>query len=276
MERAATTPIYDTAKLRPAFIQEILEAYRYRHLISQLIRRNILTRYKRSYLGVAWSMLNPLGMMIVMVVVFSTVFGRDLNYRVYLLSGLLAWNFFSEASSSIINNMVWGSSLLHRIYVPRTSFAIASVGTGLVNLLLALVPLLGLMLWVDVPVRPAILFTPVPALLLLMFTLGLGLMLSIGAMYFADIREMFKVVQRAWMYLTPIIYPERLLTDNGYQWLLNLNPIYYLIRVFRAPFQFGVLPTWEEFWPALLIAVTTFILGWLVFTRYADEFTYRV
>jgi ABC-type polysaccharide/polyol phosphate export permease len=276
MESTTATPVYDTDHLKPKFVQEIVESFQYRHLIWQLIQRNITTRYKRSFLGVAWSMLNPLGMMIVMTVVFSTIFGRELNYRVYLMGGLLAWNFFSEASTTIINNMIWGSSLLHRIYVPRSSFALSSVGTGLVNLFLAIVPLLLLMLWVDVPIRPAVLFAPIAALMLLMFTLGLGLALAVGAMYFADVSEMFKVVLRAWMYLTPIIYPENLLISNGYEWLLKINPMYYLIRVFRAPFQYGVLPTWGEFWPALLIASVTLLVGWMIFTHYSDEFTYRV
>lgn len=254
----------------------MIAAFQYRHLIGQLIRRNITTRYRRSILGVAWSMLNPLGMMIVMTIAFSTIFGGEPNYRIFLLGGLLAWNFFSETSTTIINTMIWGSSLLQRIYVPRTSFAISSVGTGLVNLFLALVPMLILMLFTDVPIRPAVLFTPISALLILAFTLGLGLALSVGAMYFADINEMFKVVLRAWMYLTPIFYPERLLLDSGYGWLLHLNPLYYLVQVFRFPFQFGRLPSLEMFLIATAISVTTLVIGWLLFTRYADEFTYRV
>jgi len=276
MQRTAAQTVYDTDNLKSNFIEEITGSFRYRHLIWQLVQRNITTRYKRSYLGVAWSMLNPLGMMIVMTVVFSTIFGRETNYRVYLLGGLLAWNFFSEASSTIINNMIWGSNLLQRIYVPRTTFALASVGTGLVNLFLALVPLLLLMLFTGVPIRAAVLFTPIAALLILMFTLGIGLALSVGAMYFADINEMFKVVQRAWMYLTPIIYPETLLQQNGYGWLLRFNPMYHLVRVFRDPFQYGTLPSWSEFLPAFLIASITLLVGWLLFTRFADDFTYRV
>ena len=221
-------------------------------------------------------MLSPLGMMIVMAIAFSTLFGQDLNYRVFLLAGLLAWNFFSESSTLMINNMVWGSGLLHRIYMPRTAFALSSVGTGLVNLYLAIIPLLLLMLATGVPIRPAVLFAPIGTLLLLMFTLGMGLALSATAVYFADVSEIFKVVLRAWMYLTPIIYPERILLDSGYGWILQFNPMYYLIRVFRDPFQFGTMPPLEQFLPATFIAVLSLILGWWIFTHNADEFTYRV
>ncbi|HUF40142.1 MAG TPA: ABC transporter permease [Anaerolineales bacterium] len=276
MDSSPASSVYDTDLLKPNFLREIGEAYRYRYLIWQLISRNIKIRYKRSFLGIAWSMLNPLGTMIVMVIVFSTLFGRGVNYPVYLLTGLLAWSFFSEASTMIINSMIWGSSLLQRIYLPRTAFALSAVGTGLVNLLLAIIPLLIIMLFTGAPIRPAVLFTLIPMLLLLMFTLGVGLALSIGAMYFADISEMFKVVLRAWMYLTPIIYPESLLASNGYGWVLRFNPMYYLIRVFREPFETGTLPSWDVFLPALLIAVFTLVLGWLVFTWYSDEFTHLV
>jgi len=276
MERTTDLPVYDTAHLRPAFVQEFVNVFRYRHLLFQLVRRNITIRYRRSFLGVAWSMLNPLGMMIVMAVVFSKVFGGEIEYRVFLLSGLLAWNFFAEASTLIIGSMIWGSELMQQVYVPRSSFALSSVGTGLLNLLLAIVPLLGVMLWVGVPIQWTILIAPIPAALILLFTLGVGLFLSVGAMYFADINEMFKVVLRAWMYLTPIVYPESLLIDNGYSWLLTFNPMYYLVRLFRVPFQFGRLPTAVEFLPALAISLSTFLIGWLVFNRYADEFTFRV
>ena len=276
MRTTTDLPVYDTANLKPAFIQELIDSFHYRHLLAQLIRRDVTIRYKRSLLGVAWSMLNPLGMMIVMTVVFSNIFGADIKYRVYLLSGLLAWNFFAEASSTGVGNMVWGSGLMQQVFVPRSLFVVSTVGTGLVNLLLAIVPLLGVMLWANVPVRWAVLFAPIPAVLILLFTLGVGLTLSVGAMYFADIQEMFKLVLRAWMFLTPIFYPESLLVDSGHAWILKFNPMTYLVRVFRIPFESGRLPNAAEFLPAVAIAVGTFLIGWLIFNRFADEFTYRV
>ncbi len=269
-------PIYDSAQRVHPALEELRESIRYRYLIRQIVRRDILTRYKRSVLGVAWSMLNPLGMMVVMTVVFSTVFGRDESYPAYLLSGLLAWNFMAEATTSIMRNLVWGSSLLQRIYVPRTAFAISSIGTGLVNLALSVIPLVLVMLVVGVPIRLSILFTPIAALLLTAFSLGLGLLLSVFAMYFPDVSEMYKVALRAWMYLTPIIYGEELLANGGAKWLLVVNPMRYLVNIFRIPIREGRIPVWEEFWPAALIAGVMLAVGWLVFTRQADEFAYRV
>src|SRR5205823_11000925 len=177
-------------------------------LLAQLVARNVKTRYKRSVLGVAWTMLNPLLMMTVTTIVFSGIFKFSTeHYPVYVLSGLLLWNFFAHTTTHAMSELVWGGGLLHRIYVPRGIFAMSALGTGLVNLLVALVPLLLIALVTGVGVGPAILFLPVPILLGAMFALGVSLALSALAVYFPDVVETFQVLLMAWMYLTPIIYP---------------------------------------------------------------------
>ncbi len=279
LERNAhMTTVYDTAQLRPPALEELFETFRYRHLIVQFVRRDIITRYKRSFLGIAWSMLNPLGTMIVMTIVFSSVFSRgdSAAYPVFLLSGLLAWNFFSNSVNLIMNNMVWGSNLLTRIYVPRSAFAVASLGTGFVHLGLEVIPLVVVMLFVRVPIRWTMLFLPVPSILIMFFTLGLGLILSVIAIYFADIREMFSVILRAWLYLTPIIYPEEMLSGSRFAWLLQINPLTHLIELFRIPILEGRIPTMAEMLPGIIIALATLIFGWVFFARQADEFAYRI
>ena len=277
MTHTKTLPIYDSSQKGHPALEELREAFRYRYLIQQIIRRDILARYKRSVLGVAWTMFNPLGTMVVMVIVFSTIFGRnDPGYPAYVLSGLLAWNFFSETTNTTMRNLVWGGGLLGHIYFPRTSFALSSAGTAIVNLTLSMVPLLVVMLFIRAPIRASILFLPVPALFLLLFSLGFGLLLSISAVYFPDVVEMYQIVLRAWMYLTPIIYPEHLLPDVVLQWIRILNPMYHLINFFRIPVHVGRIPTLIEAWPAVLISLLTVIVGWLIFTRRSDEFAYRV
>src|SRR5512138_2265592 len=110
-------PVYDSAQLIPHALQELKEALNYRFLIVQLARRDILARYKRSFLGVAWTMLSPLGMMLILSVVFSQVFGQSATYPAYVLTGLMAWNFFSQTTTLSMNSLVWGGGLLQRIYV---------------------------------------------------------------------------------------------------------------------------------------------------------------
>ncbi len=269
-------PVYDSARRGSPALEELREVLRYQHLVVQLIRRDILTRYKRSVLGVAWTMINPLGTMIVLTVVFSFAFGGGPGYAAYVLSGLLAWNFFAQSTNAAISHLVWGGGLLHRIYIPPTTFALAAIGTAMVNLALSFVPMVLVMLVTGTPLRPALAFLPVPMLLLACFSLGVGLLLSTVAVYFPDVSEMYQIVLMAWMYLTPVIYPETILPPLAQQWLPRLNPMYALVKLYRLPIFEGRLPTLAEFWPGLLIALVALAAGWFFFTRKADEFAYRL
>ena len=270
-----TTPVYDSAQLIPHALQELREAVRYRHLLYQLVRRDLLTRYKRSFLGVAWTMLSPLGMMLVLSIVFSKIFGQTRSYPAYILSGLMAWNFFSQSTTYAMSSLVWGGGLLQRIYVPRASFGLSAVGSGIVNLLLAIVPLFIVMAVTGAPVRITAIFLPISLLLLACFTLGLGLAISTLAVYFPDVAEMYQIILTAWMYLTPIFYPQSIIPER-YHLILKLNPIYYLIQLWRLPLYDGRWPTWGETWPAAVAAIGMLLVGWFIFTSKSDEFAYRV
>lgn len=270
-----TTPVYDSAQLIPHALQELKEAIHYRHLLYQLVRRDLLTRYKRSFLGVVWTMLSPLGIMLILSIVFSHLFGQTRAYPSYILTGLMAWNFFSISSNYAMSSLVWGGGLLQRIYVPRASFGLSAVGSGIVNLLLSFVPLVIVMAVTGVQLRITALFLPVSLLLLACFTLGLGLAISTLAVYFPDVAEMYQIILTAWMYLTPIIYPETIFPTK-YQFILHLNPLYYLIKLWRLPLYDGLWPTWGEIWPAAVFAIGMLLVGWFVFTSKSDEFAYRV
>jgi ABC-type polysaccharide/polyol phosphate export permease len=278
MANTVTPPIYDSAQRVSPALEELREVFNYRNLVMQLARRDILTRYKRSFLGVFWTMLNPLGMMLVLTLAFSHIFraGTIYGYPAYALSGLMAWNFFSQTTTAAMVNLVWGGGLLHRIYIPRTSFALAAIATGLINLVLGIIPLIIVMLITRVPIRLTILALPIPMLLLAGFSLGLGLIISTIAAYFPDVAEMYQIVLTAWMYLTPIIYPESFLPDQYRFWLTHLNPIYYLVKLYRLLLYDGRLPTLGEFLPALLISLVTLIFGWYIFSKKSDEFAYRI
>lgn len=272
---AAITESYDSARRPAPMLEEMFQLFRYRDLVLQLILRNIKARYKRSMLGVLWTMLNPFLMMLVLTLVFSGLFGlRMPNYAIYLLSGLLLWNFFSQATISATSEIVWGASLVKRIYVPRTIFAVATVGTGLINLILALVPLFLIILVLRVPIGPPILSLPLPILLTVMFTLGVGLFISSLAIRFSDIAEISQIALTAWMYLTPIIYPLDIIPVQ-YRWLFNLNPMYHLVTVFRAPICYKTVAPLNTVGIAALIAFTALVVGWWFFTRSADEIAYR-
>jgi ABC-type polysaccharide/polyol phosphate export permease len=220
-------------------------------------------------------MLNPLGMMLILSFVFSNIFGATRGYPAFILSGLIVWNFFSQSTTGAINSLVWGGGLLQRIYVPRASFGLSAVGSGVINLALAFVPLVIVMVATGTPLKITAVFAPISLLLFACFTLGLGLAISTLAVYFPDVVEMYQVILLAWMYLTPIIYPETVIPVK-YQLLLHLNPMYYLVKLWRLPLYDGRWPTWGEFWPAAAIAIGMLLVGWFFFTSKSDEFAYRI
>jgi ABC-2 type transport system permease protein len=265
---------YDSQKRKSPAVEQLQDIFQYRDLIYQLIRRDIVARYKRSILGIAWTMLQPLGMMIILTLVFSQLFGRVEGYPAYLLSGLIAWTFFAQTTTSTIFQSVWGGALMRRIYIPHTAFSVSSIGTGVANLLLSLVPLLFILLITERPITWAILFIPIPILLLTAFALGVGLLLSSIAVRFPDISEMYQILIQAWMYLTPIMYPSDILPDAYRTWLLYFNPMYYLILMFRVPIYDGVLPSLPLCLIGTGIALTTLTIGWIYFSRQADKFAY--
>lgn len=276
MENSNLVYSYDARKRRPAALEELHELIRYKNLVIQMVRRDLVSRYKRSVLGVAWTMLNPLGTMIVLSIVFSQMFKGGPGYPVYVLSGLLAWSFFSLTSSDAMTNLIGGVVLRQRVYMPSTIFAITALGNGLVNLFLSLVPLLLVMLLTGVPIHWTILFLPIPMLILACFALGIGLILSTLAVYFRDITAMWSIILTAWMYLNPIVYPESLLPPRLAFWISHLNPMYEMIRIFRMPIMDGIIPTFRILWPPALVSLVVLIIGWIIFTGKSDEFAYRI
>ena len=267
-------PIYDSAAQTNRALEELIEVWRYRDLIYQLVYRDITARYKRSVLGIAWTMLNPLAMMLVLSVVFSHAFPGVPGYPAYVLSGLIAWNFFSQSTTAAINSLVWGGDLFRRIYLPRSVFALSSIGTGLVNLVLALVPYLAVSLVLGVKFSFALLVAPLAMLPLAFFALGVGLIISVVGIYFADVVEAYTVAQTIWFYATPIVYPLTMLPAR-IQKVLMINPLVYLVEFFRAPLYYNYFPS-IKFWLLNFgISLLTLVIGWVVFAIKSDEFAYR-
>jgi ABC-type polysaccharide/polyol phosphate export permease len=269
--------IYDSARNRNPAIEEFRALIRYRDLLVQLVRRDIVTRYKRSVLGILWTMLNPLGTMIILSIVFSQMFNTQVSYPAFVITNLIAWNFFAQSTQFSLNATLWGSSLFQRIYLPRTSFVVSTAGTGVVNLVLALVPLTLVFLFTGVMIHISVLLLPFALLLMAIFALGISLLLSTLVVFFPDVNEFYPVVLTAWMYLTPIMYPESLLANNrfGY-WILSLNPLYRELKLFRMVLFDGVIPDVHEWLIGIIIALVTLALGWYFFTNKSKSFGYYV
>jgi ABC-type polysaccharide/polyol phosphate export permease len=221
-------------------------------------------------------MLNPLLTMIVLTVVFSQLFKISIaNFPVYVLSGQLVWIFFSNTTGSAMGEMLWSGELLKRIYVPKSVYAMAAVGTGLVNLIISLVPLSLIALLLGLKMNFALLTWPLAILLLSGFTLGLSLLLSTTTVYFADMLPVYNVILTIWLYATPIIYPLDIV-PLPWQRLFLFNPLYYYVELFRRPLLFGIVPGVDIWLPAAAFTVGMFFLGAWVFTSKANEYAYRL
>jgi ABC-type polysaccharide/polyol phosphate export permease len=267
---------YDSSKRGIPLVEEFKELLRYRDLLLILIINNIKSRYKRSTFGVIWTMLNPLLYMGVMVIAFDHLFRFQIaNYPVYLLSGLIAWNFFSQTTVQAMNTLVWGGTLLKRIYIPRTIFAVAAIGSGIINLLLSCIPLVLIMFLTHQPLYLTWWFVPISILILGGVSLGVALIISMVAIFFTDIVEIYQVVLQAGFYLTPIMYPESTLPEK-IQHIMILNPIYDVVKVFRGPIYDGQLPSLHALLAALISTFVLLLFGWWFFTRKADQISYRI
>lgn len=250
--------------------------YRYRDLVRALVARDLKVRYRRSVIGFLWTMLQPLLTMMVLVMVFSAIFRFDLpNYPVYALAGIMFWNFFSQSVTASMNSLRGNAQLVTKVPVPKVVFPLATVMAGVINLFLAMIPLVGLLLVTGHPVRPAILFLPVAILLAALFTLGAGLLLSPLAVLFHDIIEMVGVLLTLFMYLTPLFYPMDIVPDR-YLWVVRFNPIRSVLEVFRDPIYFGKIPPITHLAVALTVTVVSLVVGGVAFRKSSDRIPFYV
>jgi ABC-type polysaccharide/polyol phosphate export permease len=274
--RKSTPSVYDSSRSRSALIEEAVELYRYRDLLWRLVHRDLTIRYKRSTLGFLWTMLNPLLMMLVLTIVFSSLFRFEIaHYPIYLLSGTLLYGFFQWGTSQAIHSLIWGGGLMSKIYLPKTIFVAAASIVSLVNLLLALIPLAIIMIVNHSTFSCALLFLPAAIALAFLFTVGIGLFVATLAVFFADIADIYSIALTILFYLTPLFYPISVVPSR-FLGFIHLNPMYYFVEIFRQPIHEGVLPDGGLVWRASLIAVGAFVAGWWFFTRKSDEFAYRV
>jgi len=244
---------------------------RYRDLIWTLVGRDLKVRYRRSAIGFVWTMLQPLLTMLVLQMVFSTIFRFEIgNYPVYALSGILFWNFFSQSIVASMNSLRGNASLISKMPVPKEVFPLATVLAGVVNLLLALVPLFAILLITGHSIRPAILFLPLAILLAALFTLGVGLLLSPMAVFFHDVVELVGVVMTLLMYLTPVFYPMAIVPGR-LRWVVRFNPIRSVLEVFRDPIYLGKIPPWSHFTVVVAIVVLALLVGSYFFRRSSDR-----
>ncbi len=262
---------------RPSRVLNLLIAFsRYRYLIKQLVARDFKTKYKRSVLGVFWSFLNPLLTMIVQYIVFSTLFRSNIpNFALYLLTGIVCFSFFSEATSMALNSIVGNAPLITKVYVPKYIYPLTRVMSSTINFLLALIPLFAVVLISRAPIRPVLLLLPLGIACLFAVCLGIGMLLASSMVFFRDTQFLWGVATTLWMYATPIFYPESILPERLMP-LFKCNPLYHIIRFLRIIMMDGVSPEPKAYVLMLIASFVPLLLGVLVFKRTQDRFVLHI
>ena len=199
--------------------------FKYKWLLQELVIRDLKIKYRRSVLGYLWSVLNPLLMMLVLTVVFSTVFRFDIpNYPVYVLTGQLLFSFYNESTTMAMDSILTGASLIKKVYLPKYIFPLSKVLSTFVTMLFSLIALFIVMIVTDAEFHVTLILLPVAFLYMLIFSLGVSLILSVSVIYFRDIKHLYGVFLSALNYLTPIFYPTSILPEWVKQWMF-FNPL---------------------------------------------------
>lgn len=247
--------------------------YQYRALVGQLVLKDIKLKYRRSFLGYVWSVLNPLLAMTVMYLVFSNMFRFEMaHYPAYLMIGQTLFTFMTEATNQAIYSITGNADLLKKIYVPKYVFTLSKVSSSLVNLLFSMGAMLIVFVFTGVKFSWYMLLVPVVLVQLYLFSLGLGLFLAQAAVFFHDIQYIYSVLTMAWMYLTPLFYPMELLSDGMQKAVSMCNPMYQYITQFRMLVLYQELPSAELLLYGTGFALVFLLFGTRSFLRSQDNF----
>jgi ABC-type polysaccharide/polyol phosphate export permease len=283
MNAFADTVVKQQNPKQAGMLSRLIELVRFRDLIYNLVLRELKARYKNSALGFFWSLLNPLGMMLVFTVVFTVFMPNNSidNFPIFILCGLLPWNYFNAGLMSSINSVVGNSNLVKKVYFPREVLPIATVLANLVNFLLALVVLFAALVVFRVSVSPWIWLLPVVILIQTCFILGLAFILSTLNVFYRDTMMVMDVVVLAWFFLTPVFYPIDIVPES-YQLLgvtldihrlmYILNPMASLISSYRDLLYWGYRTDVDFFLRTAATSVVILIAGYWFFTRNSGRF----
>ncbi len=247
--------------------------FKYRDLIGELVTRDIKLKYRRSFLGYAWTILEPLLEMMVWVIVFSNILGKGIeNYPVFLLSGRLMYDFLNSSTRDAMKSVTGNASLLRKVYVPKYIFTLSKVTSDMVELILSLGALLIVMLVTRAQFYLTLLFIPLVLIQIYIFCIGLGFFLAQFNVFFRDTEHVYGAIMRALLYLTPILYEISRLPEYLQFFIKAFNPLYYYVAQFRDLVYYGNFPGPRIFWGGWLIAFLMLAIGVWSFQRSKDRF----
>jgi len=252
---------------------------KYNFLLKQLVSRDFKVKYKRSVLGVLWSLLYPLLTMAVMALVFTNVFKfttPGVNYLAYLMSGLVIFNYFSEATNLSMSSVVANFSLINKVYMPKYIFPVSKCVFVGINFLLSLIPLYVVLLATGTGVNLYHLLLPYAYICLFLFTVGFGLILATIAVFLRDMFYIYSVILSLWTYMTPIMYDIAIIEGTALQFIFKCNPLYWIIYFARRIILYNTIPEINVWIYCMIFALSFLLLGILIFKKNQDKFIYYV
>lgn len=253
-----------------------MELFKYKFLLSQLVARDFKTKYKRSILGILWSLLNPLLVMVVQYIVFSGLFKWDINnYAIYLLSGSVMFNFITESTSQALISITGNAGLITKVYIPKYIFPLSKVLSSLINFFLAFLALILIVLIKSITPNIYYFTMIYPIICMLLFSIGVSLILSSMMVYFRDTQFLYGIFLTLWTYLTPLFYPESIIPDK-FIIIIKMNPMYHYIKYVRMVILDGVLPSLNTHVYCILFSIISLFLGIFVFKKAQKNFILNI
>ncbi len=273
--------IYNALEDKVAFKKDITAIKRYKYLLSDLVTRDIKTKYRRSALGVLWSVLNPLLMMLVLTAVFSRIIRVEVEggFALFYLTGYIIFNFISESSSFSLTSMINAGGLIKKVYIPKYIFPLEKTIFSLVNMLFSLIAFVlvfGIFLATgNVEIHATMLLFFIPMIYLFVFAFGLNLILSTLNVFFRDVGHLWGVFVTVWMYATPIIYPINIVPE-WLQSIIRFNPLYHYVTYFRNVMIYGTLPSLTDNLICIGFSLLFLLVGITVFRKNQDKFVLHI
>jgi ABC-type polysaccharide/polyol phosphate export permease len=256
--------------------QLIQESRTNRELIWALAMKELHVRYKRSALGFLWALLNPLMMMIIYTIVFSSIMQTSIpHYSIFLISALLPWTFFSQSLSYAVESIVGNGDLLKKVRVAKSVFPVAAVLSNIINFGFSMIPLVALLIVFRFPFHWTWFYFVVPFASLVLFTLGCSFVFAIANVFFRDMAHILQVILQAWFFLCPIVYSLDIVPSR-YRTLFRLNPLVYPLNGFRLAIYYGMLPTPQSVAASLGGGLVVLWLGYSLFRRYENTLVFYV
>jgi ABC-type polysaccharide/polyol phosphate export permease len=250
----------------------LMEQRQYRELLLQMVRRDLLLRYKQSVMGFGWAIFMPVVNTVIFTVIFTRVAKIDtgMPYPLFAFSGLLAWNLFASALRFSVISLTANTNLVTKVYFPREIFPFSAVFVAAVDAAVAAVLLAGIMIYYKVAVTTAVLFLPVVVLVHLTFTAGIALLLAMGNLFYRDVKYLFEVVIMSAMFATSVLYP--MPTTGWLGRIAAMNPMTPIIDAYRDVLLLGRMPDPQAFGMTAAISIVVLGVAWLTFHR--SEFAF--